>query len=63
MNKISVSFNNYRIYDFITEDNNIQKNDFVLVMSPVSDSGFGIARVEEVEENTEDINHKLIFSK
>jgi len=63
MNKISVSFNNYRIYDFITEDTNIQENDFVLVTSPVSDSGFGIARVEEVEENTEDINHKLIFSK
>lgn len=63
MNKISVSFNNYKIYDFITEDTNIQENDLVLVTSPVSDSGFGIARVEEVEENTEDINHKLILSK
>ena len=63
MNKLTITFNNYKKYDFITDDSTIQKNDFVLVMSPVSDSGFGIARVKEVEENTEDINHKLIFSK
>ena len=63
MNKISVAFNNNKTYDFITDDTNIQEDDFVLVTSPVSDSGFGIARVKEVEENTEDINHKLIFSK
>ena len=63
MNKLTVTFNNYKTYDFITEDITIQENDFVLVMSPVSDSGFGIARVKEVEENTEDTNHKLIFSK
>ena len=63
MNKLTITFNNYKKYDFITDDTNIQENDFVLVMSPVSDSGFGIARVKEVEENTEDINHKLIFSK
>ena len=63
MNKLTVTFNNYKTYDFIIEDTNIQENDFVLVTSPVSDSGFGVARVKEVEENTEDINHKLIFSK
>ena len=63
MNKISIAFNNNKTYDFITDDTNIQEDDFVLVTSPVSDSGFGIARVKEVEENTEDINHKLIFSK
>ena len=63
MNKLTVTFNNYKTYDFVTDDTNIQENDFVLVTSPVSDSGFGIARVKEVEENTKDINHKLIFSK
>ena len=63
MKKLTVTFNNYKKYDFITDDTNIQENDFVLVTSPVSDSGFGIARVKEVEENTKDINHKLIFSK
>lgn len=63
MNKVTVTFNNYKSYNFISEDITIKENDFVLVTSPVSDSGFGVARVEEVEKNTEDINHKLIFSK
>ncbi|EJU22540.1 hypothetical protein HMPREF1143_1774 [Peptoanaerobacter stomatis] len=63
MNKITVTFNNYKTYDFITDDINIQENDFVLVTSPVSDSGFGIARAVEVEENTQDTYHKQIVSK
>lgn len=63
MNKLTVTFNNYKSYNFITENTNIQENDFVLVMSPVSDSGFGVARVKEVEENTQDTYHKPIVSK
>ena len=64
MTKVTVKFNyDSKPYDFITDRNNINIGDLVCVVSPVSESGLGIARVSDIEENTDDLNHSFILSK
>ena len=65
MNKLSLCFNPYRskTYDFITNDTTIACDDLICVTSPVSEKGFAIAAVQEIEENTNDVEHIEIISK
>lgn len=64
MTKLTVQFNyNSKTYDFITDIEDINIDDIVCVKSPVSESGFGIARVVDIEENTNDLEHSSILSK
>lgn len=65
MNKLSLCFNPNRskTYDFITNDATIACDDLICVTSPVSEKGFAIAAVQEIEENTNDVEHIEIISK
>lgn len=65
MNKLSLCFNPNRskMYNFITNDITIACDDLVCVTSPISKKGFAIAAVQEIEENTNDVEHIEIISK
>lgn len=65
MNKVSLAFNSTRdkLYDFITKDNTITYDDLVCVTSPISEKGFAIASVQEIEKDTDDLGHIEIISK
>lgn len=69
MKKITVQFNSRyyhstKQYDFTANDNfDIKENELILVPSAIAESGYAVAKVEKIEEKTNDINHKKIINR